>query len=185
VKGAVEMNDILGKEIYENRKTQGLTQDQFGKIYDVSGPAIFKFEKGYVRPSFQLWLRMAKDFKIPEKKAVLMWIKSRLPEEYQSLIDLREMAVAEEGECYGEAEKPKDPSRFTERDALLMFQADHAWINENMKTLVKQYPEQWIGVKNSKVIGSAPELEELLTKLPDAAHTCVEFITHEPLEMVL
>ncbi len=99
------MDNILAGEIYQNRISQGLTQDKFGKVYNVSGPAIFKFEKGYLKPSFQLWLRMAKDFKIPEKKAVLMWIKSRLPSEYQSLIDLREMVVTEEGKAYGEAEK--------------------------------------------------------------------------------
>jgi transcriptional regulator with XRE-family HTH domain len=179
------MDNILGDEIYQNRKGRGLTQDQFGKIYNVSGPAIFKFEKGYVRPSFQLWLRMAKDFKIPEKKAVLMWLKSRLPSEYQSLIDLRVMEVAEEGERYGEPEKPAVFSRSTDRDELLVFEGDHAWINENKKRLGEQYPEQWIGVKNCTVIASAPEFEALLSKLSDPAHTCVEFITRESLEMVL
>lgn len=131
------MDNILGDEIYENRISQGLTQDQFGKVYSVSGPAIFKFEKGYVKPSFQLWLRMAKDFKIPEKKAVLMWIKSRLPSEYQSLIDLREMAVAEEGEAYGEPEKPADFSRFTDRDELRRQVLDDPVLPKGLKAMVK------------------------------------------------
>jgi len=70
-------------------------------------------------------------------------------------------------------------------DELLMFEADHAWVNENLKTLLKQYADQWIGVRNGQVIGSDSDLNGLLSKLPDPAHTCVEFITREPLEMVL
>ncbi len=68
---------------------------------------------------------------------------------------------------------------------LLAFEADHVWISENLKTLLDQYAEQWIAVKDGKVIASDPELAGLLSKLPDPAHTCVEFITSEPLEMVL
>lgn len=135
------MDNILGDEIYESRLSRGLTQDQFGKVYSVSGPAIFKFEKGYVKPSFQLWLRMAKDFKIPEKKAVLMWIKSRLPAEYQNLIDLREMAVSEEGEAY-EAEKPVDFSRFTDRDELRKKVLEDPLLPKGLKAMV-QDEEIW------------------------------------------
>jgi hypothetical protein len=68
---------------------------------------------------------------------------------------------------------------------LLAFEADHVWVSQNMKTLLELYPDQWIAVKDSKVIASDPDLAGLLSKLPDPAHTCVEFITREPLEMVL
>lgn len=68
---------------------------------------------------------------------------------------------------------------------LLAFEADHAWVNENLETLLEQYTDQWIGVKDGKVIASDPDLADLLSKLPDPAHTCIEFITREPLEMVL
>ncbi len=68
---------------------------------------------------------------------------------------------------------------------LLAFEADYVWINENLETLLEQYAEQWIAVENGQVIASDPELTGLLPKLPDPAHTCVEFITREPLEMVL
>ena len=68
---------------------------------------------------------------------------------------------------------------------LLAFEADHAWVNENMETLLKNYADQWIGVKNGKVIASDPDLSVLVSKLPDPANTCVDFITLEPLEMVL
>lgn len=70
-------------------------------------------------------------------------------------------------------------------DMLLSFEADHIWVNKNRETLLEQYADQWIGVKNGQVIASDPDLEGLLSKLPDPAHTCVEFITREPLEMVL
>jgi len=68
---------------------------------------------------------------------------------------------------------------------LLAFAADHAWVNENRQALLQQYAEQWIGVKNGQVIASDPDLAGLLTKLPDPAYICVEFVTREPLEMVL
>lgn len=68
---------------------------------------------------------------------------------------------------------------------LIAFEADHMWVNENMEALLEQYNDQWIAVKNGQVIASDPNLAGLLSKLPDPAHTCVEFITREPLEMVL
>ena len=70
-------------------------------------------------------------------------------------------------------------------DELLAFEADHVWVSENLKTLLEQYAEQWIAVKDGKVIASDPDLTGLLSKLSDPAHTCVEFINCEPLEMVL
>ena len=70
-------------------------------------------------------------------------------------------------------------------DKLLAFQADHLWISENLETLLKQHAEQWIAVENGQVIASDPDLAGLISKLLDPAHTCVEFITDEPLEMIL
>lgn len=68
---------------------------------------------------------------------------------------------------------------------LLAFEADHTWVNENLEALLAQYADQWIAVKNGQVIASDSDLAGLLSKLPDPAYTCVEFITREPLEMVL
>lgn len=70
-------------------------------------------------------------------------------------------------------------------DELLAFGADHVWVNENLETLLERYADQWIAVRNGQVIASDPDLPPLLSKLADPAHTCVEFITREPLEMVL
>jgi hypothetical protein len=68
---------------------------------------------------------------------------------------------------------------------LHSFEADHLWINANLDTLLRHYADQWIAVKNGQVFASAPDLSGLLSQLPDPAHTCVEFITREPLEMIL
>lgn len=68
---------------------------------------------------------------------------------------------------------------------LHAFEEDHIWVNDNLETLLTQYADQWIAVKNGQVIASDPDLEGLLSKLPDPTHTCVEFITREPLEMIL
>ena len=89
------MENILGTRIAESRDRLGLTQDQFGARYGVSGPAVFKFEKGYVKPSLDLWLKMARDCNVPERKAVLLWIRAKLPKEYQSFVDLSGPAVME------------------------------------------------------------------------------------------
>ena len=89
------MENIIGTRVAESRQTLGLTQDQFGARYGVSGPAVFKFEKGYVKPSLDLWLKMARDCDIAEKKAVLLWIKAKLPPQYRTFIDLSMRKVAD------------------------------------------------------------------------------------------
>jgi hypothetical protein len=68
---------------------------------------------------------------------------------------------------------------------LIAFEADHTWVSDNLEKLLVQYTDQWVAVKNGKVLASDPDLTGLLDKLSDPAHTCVEFITREPLEMVL
>ena len=78
----------LGAIIHSERSALDLTQDEFGQRYDVSGPAIFKFEKGFVRPSLNLWLRMAADAELTERRAVLLWLKSKLPEQYRQYVDV-------------------------------------------------------------------------------------------------
>lgn len=69
--------------------------------------------------------------------------------------------------------------------ALLAFAADHAWVHQNLESLLAHYADQWIAVANGQVIASDPDLEVLVSKLTDPAHTCVQFITREPMEMVL
>jgi len=112
------MKNYLGEQIHSHRQVSGMTQDQFGAKYNVSGPAIFKFEKGYVKPSLVLWLKMAKDFEIPQRKAVLMWVKSKLPEEYQDFIDLAAEPVVAAPPKKGRGPTPRDYSALVDRDAM-------------------------------------------------------------------
>ncbi len=111
------MKNFLGEQIQAQRDVSGMTQDQFGAKYGVSGPAIFKFEKGYVKPSLELWLRMAKDFEISERKAVLMWVKSKLPEEYQDFIDLTAEGAGELGDRR-DRDAARDYSQLTDREEM-------------------------------------------------------------------
>jgi DNA-binding XRE family transcriptional regulator len=92
------MGNSLGKKIIDLRKKLKLTQDQFGSKYEVSGPAIFKFEKGYVSPSLPLWLKFARDTGMSERESVLIWAKSKLPEKYEGCIDLTPPEEMEDGD---------------------------------------------------------------------------------------
>lgn len=70
-------------------------------------------------------------------------------------------------------------------EELIAFADDHQWVHDNWELLVQQYPEQWIAVKKGQVIANDPDIDKLRTKLSDPARTCVEFVTREPLEMIL
>ena len=70
---------VLGSYIMNSRKERNLTQADLADRFNVSVPAIFKFEKGFVTPSLKLWLRIAAEINIPEKKAVLLWVREKLP----------------------------------------------------------------------------------------------------------
>ena len=103
------MKRFIGDVIFATRREQKLTQDQYGAKYGISGPAVFKFEKNYVRPSLNLWLRMAKDAGMAERRAVLLWVKNRLPEPYDEYIDLQSVAVAERQAGYAKSKKGRKP----------------------------------------------------------------------------
>jgi hypothetical protein len=72
-----------------------------------------------------------------------------------------------------------------DHDQLLEFQSDHQWIEQNRLGLLARYSNQWIAVRSGHVLASDPDLDALLGRLPDPAHTCVEFLGREPIEMVL
>lgn len=131
------VSNLLGDRIYEHRVALDMTQDQFGAKYGVSGPAIFKFEKGYVKPSLNLWLQMAKDFKIPEKKAVLMWVKSRLPEKFQNLIDLKSASISEEPIPYGGEPEGIDYTKYRNRDEMRQTAQKDPKMPKGMKAMLR------------------------------------------------
>jgi hypothetical protein len=68
---------------------------------------------------------------------------------------------------------------------LEQFADDHVWIAHNREKLLAQYGEQWIAVENGKVIANDPDVHGLRKKLARPAFTCVEFLSHEPLEMLI
>lgn len=131
------MKNYLGDIIFENRQTASLTQDQFGAKYSVSGPAIFKFEKGYVKPSLELWLKMAIEAGISERRAVLLWVKSKLPEEYQDYIELQSAAVAEsEAEYAKKKGKKPDYSKFETREQMREYMEKDKTLPKGLKDLL-------------------------------------------------
>ncbi|MCL4504643.1 MAG: DUF5678 domain-containing protein [Chloroflexi bacterium] len=70
-------------------------------------------------------------------------------------------------------------------DETIAFEADRAWIDEHIAVLVEQFADHWIAVKGGRIIASEADLGELLGKVADLAHTCVEFIDgHLPIESV-
>lgn len=132
------MKNILGTRILEYRESLGLTQDQFGAKYQVSGPAIFKFEKGYVKPSLELWLRISRDFGLNDRRAVLLWIKAKLPDKYQKYVDLTVSGVEEEAAEYGDNLHGLDYSKFEEREAMRKSALKDDGIPRGLKALLRE-----------------------------------------------
>ena len=65
------------------------------------------------------------------------------------------------------------------------FEEDHAWVGDNWEVLLGEFSDQWIAVQRGRVIASDPDLDALLAQLPEPSHTCIEYVTREPLEMIL
>ncbi len=128
----------LGRMIQEFRERNGLTQDNLGRRYDISGPAVFKFEKGYVNPSLELWKRIAADMGLGEPEAVLIWVRAKLPEEHQSRIDLASAATRRG--------KGTDLAQIMERDKLRAAALADPGLPAGLRALVKD-DEVWRIVK--------------------------------------
>lgn len=141
------MSSVIGEELFKHRKLQKQTQEEFGARFGISGPAVFKFEKGDVRPSLQLWLRIAKELNIPERKAVLMWLKDRLPTKYQSIVDVkREEIVAEEPAEYVVEKGKVDYARISDRKKLRKTVLADDTLPRGLRSLVRDV-EIWAAYK--------------------------------------
>jgi len=70
-------------------------------------------------------------------------------------------------------------------EELRTFEEDQVWISDHIESLLGRYTDQWVAVQGGQIVASDPALDALWQKLPDPAHTCVEFVTREPLEMIL
>ena len=131
------MENILGDIIYEMRTKANLTQDQYGYKLGVSGPAIFKFEKGYVNPSLELWLKMAADAEIPQRRAILLWTKRKLPEQFQQFIELQAPASADaEVKNIKKGKKP-DYSKFENRERMRETLAKDKTLPKELRALLE------------------------------------------------
>ncbi len=95
------MSGSVSGRILSHRQKNGETQDQFGRRYGVSGPAIFKFEKGFINPKLSLWLSITKDMSMDPRRAVNMWVKNGLPEQYQNALCPPPSAMLEENRFSG------------------------------------------------------------------------------------
>lgn len=130
------MKNYLGEVIYNYRQKENLTQDQYGARYNVSGPAIFKFEKGYVKPSLDLWLKMAEDAELTQHRAVLLWVKSKLPDEFQDYIELHGAVVAENETDYKKKNGKNDYSKFETREQMKEIAATDKTLNQHLREML-------------------------------------------------
>ncbi len=66
---------------------------------------------------------------------------------------------------------------------------DMNWIVRNYRKLRTDYPDQWIAVKDSKVVESNPDLEPLLGRLKEkhgaATGFAIEFIGSKPRNLLI
>lgn len=108
----------LHQLIFQHRRDMRLTQAQYGKRFDVSGPAIFKFEQGAVTPSFKLWMKIAADMDIGEQASVTLWAKAKIPPSHRDLLCGGKTGISE-AELMKKTGLKKVPySRLTNRDKL-------------------------------------------------------------------
>ena len=84
----MDAKKTLGEIVRKARLARDLSRDEYGAQFDVSGPAIFKVDNSFLRPSLAPSLKWAKDAGIAERRAVLLWGKTMLPLPYQEHVDL-------------------------------------------------------------------------------------------------
>ena len=113
------MKNYVGEIISKARKKNNLSQDQYGMKYNITGPAICKMVNGEIKPSIKKWLRMATDYGLSERRAVLMWIKDRLPDEYDQYIEIERATMAEkEIESVRKRRKKPNYSKLESREQI-------------------------------------------------------------------
>ena len=69
--------------------------------------------------------------------------------------------------------------------SLANFQKDHFWVYEHSDDLLGEYKDRWVAVQNQKIIDSDKELEFLCQRLQNSGNNYIEYITNQPLEMIL
>lgn len=87
-------DNALGEFIQAARRREGLTQDLYAHQFQISGPAVFKFERGYVTPSLELWIKIADRAGLPRRQAVLIWVRAKLPIAFRHYIEMPDPEAA-------------------------------------------------------------------------------------------
>jgi len=68
-------------------------------------------------------------------------------------------------------------------DRLKLYSRDYNWVRDNYSELVKQYPQEYIAVKNMKVRYHEKTMKELIdrmqTRSEKPSEFAVEFLTDE------
>jgi glycine betaine/choline ABC-type transport system substrate-binding protein len=68
-------------------------------------------------------------------------------------------------------------------DRLKLYSCDYNWVRDNYSELVKQYPQEYIAVKNMKVRYHEKTMKELIdrmqTRSEKPSEFAVEFLTDE------
>jgi transcriptional regulator with XRE-family HTH domain len=142
------MKDFISEIIHGSRQRENMTQDEFGRRYGISGPAVFKFENAQIRPSLELWLKIAADAGIPERRSIILWIKAKLPEPLRHYVELQVGAGPEDKKTGKRAGRPSagpkktDYSKCTSRRDLLAAAAKDAGLPQGLRGLLAS-DEQW------------------------------------------
>jgi len=132
------MHRFIGDIIQKHRRGTGMTQDEYGSRYGVSGPAIFKFEKGYVKPSLGLWMRIAEDAGISPPWAVRIWLKDSLPEKYKEYVELQGAVEQSEARSRSHpAPSRADYSRCATREAILSAARQDAGLTPALREFIE------------------------------------------------
>lgn len=137
------MHRFIGEIIQKHRRGTGMTQDEYGSRYGVSGPAIFKFEKGYVKPSLGLWMRIAEEADISPPWAVRIWLKDSLPEKYKEYVELQG-ALGQSGSRTASKATPAraDYSRCASREAILSTAREDTALPPALREFIED-PQLW------------------------------------------
>ena len=132
------MAKITAQRILRHRKRLGMTQEEFGQQYGVSGPAVFKFEKGYVVPSLRLWLKIAAEMRIPTKTAVLMHVYDKLPDAHKEVSGIAALI-----DMAGDSTLSRDDfKKHRKKDDLRQAVANHRWLPGGLREFAAD-AEQW------------------------------------------
>lgn len=133
------MPNYLGQKVKDLRDRLRMTQDQLGARYQVSGPGIFKIEKGYIKPSLELWLKISRDCGMSEREAVLLWVKAKLPDQYHDFIEIipsSEAAMSEQSARFGELQDLPEYMKIANREDLRQALANDENVPPGLRDLV-------------------------------------------------